>query len=351
MEVFVRKEPVFGLLFDSSRAVLTLKSVEVSKVEIMQKMSTIPLTRPWVLPSLTTLAVPIMVVAVAALSLAAIFIRLSEQEIGPFATLFNRFWIAFVVLWGGRLLNRWVSHGSPEPETYTFRDILWIAVSGTLFWGCLCLWAVSLLQTPVANSTILHNLTPLFTTLGAWVLLHRHFDKQFLLGLSLALAGALSLGLGDLHLSADTAIGDGLALLSAVLLAGNLMVVEKLRSKFSATTIILWCCLVGAVLTLPFVLLWEDRLFPISTLGWTAVIGLAILCQIVGQGLQAYSLKRLSSGLVGVLLLLDPVLAALIAAFLFFEHLTLVNWIGFLIILGGIYLAKSSHSAEAMVSG
>jgi len=96
------------------------------------------------------------------------------------------------------------------------------------------------MQTGVANSTILHNLTPLFTTLGAWLLLRQQFDRQFLLGLTLAVIGALSLGLEDLHLSADTAMGDGLALLSAVFLAGNLMIVEKLRSKFSATTIILW---------------------------------------------------------------------------------------------------------------
>ena len=206
------------------------------------------------------------------------------------------------------------------------------------------------MQTGVANSTILHNLTPLFTTLGAWLLLRQHFDRQFLLGLALAVLGALSLGIGDLHLSADTAVGDGLALLSAVLLAGNLMVVEKLRAKFSAITIILWCCLVGAVLTLPAVLIWEEHLFPISTLGWLSVIGLAVICQVVGQGLQAYSLKRLSSGLVGVLLLLDPVLAALIAGVVFLEHLSLVNWLGFATILVGIYVAKSSHSAEEMIS-
>jgi len=98
------------------------------------------------------------------------------------------------------------------------------------------------------------------------------------------------------------------------------------------------------------VLIWEERLFPVSSFGWFAVIGLAVICQVVGQGLQAYSLKRLSSGLVGVLLLLDPVLAALIAAVVFLEQLSLINGIGFAIILVGIYMAKSSHSAEEMIN-
>jgi hypothetical protein len=39
--------------------------------------------------------------ALLAVSLAAIFIRLSEREIGPNATVFNRLWIATVV-WCGR---------------------------------------------------------------------------------------------------------------------------------------------------------------------------------------------------------------------------------------------------------
>lgn len=313
-----------------------------------------PTPRWWPMLSPEALALPIMITAVGALSLAAIFIRLSEQELGPFATLFNRFWIALVVTWGWRQLHHRSSSAHPgsasDPvETYTWQDGIWIVISGTLFWGCLSLWAISLMQTGVANSTILHNLTPIFTTLGAWLLLRRQFDRQFLLGLALAVIGALSLGIEDLHLSSDTAMGDGLALLSAVFLAGNLMVVEKLRAKFSATTIILWCCVVGACLTLPTVLIWEERLFPISSLGWLSVIGLAVICQVVGQGLQAYSLKRLSSGLVGVLLLLDPVLAALIAAIIFLEHLSLLNGIGFAVILVGIYVAKSSHSAEDMI--
>lgn len=298
--------------------------------------------------SSTGLPLLAMLLAIVALSLAAIFIKLSERELGPFATIFNRFWVAYLVLW---VWHEWqqitvAADSVSEPLEYTRFDQLWLVAAALMFWGCIALWAWSLTQTTVANSTLLHNLTPLFTTLGGWLLLNQHFNRRFLLGLLVALMGAGALGMGDLQISASHLTGDIASLLSAVFSAANLMIIEKLRAKFSVNIILQWCCFWGAIWTLPVVLLAEDRVFPISTSGWLAVIGLAVVCQVLGQGLQAYSLKRLSSGLVGVLLLLDPILAALVAWVLFAESLTLFKWAAFMVVLLGVYLAKSSDTAH-----
>jgi len=306
-----------------------------------------------------------MLIAIVALSLAAIFIKLSERELGPFATIFNRFWVAYIVL---RVWHEWESwrwplaklfpqrqaglgpshsaeDDAPESTPQTRRDQLWLVAAALMFWGCIALWAWSLTRTEVANSTLLHNLTPLFTTLGGWLFLNQRFDRQFLLGLMVAIIGAGALGFGDLQLSTAHLTGDIASLLSAVFSAANLMIIEKLRPKFSVNTILQWCCFWGAIWTLPVVLLTEERLFPISASGWGSVICLAVVCQVLGQGLQAFSLKRLSSGLVGILLLLDPVLAALTAWVLFAESLTLFKWSAFFVVLLGVYLAKSSETA------
>ncbi len=298
--------------------------------------------------SSTGLPLLAMLLAIVALSLAAIFIKLSERELGPFATIFNRFWVAYLVLW---VWHEWqqitvAADSVSEPLEYTRFDQLWLVAAALMFWGCIALWAWSLTQTTVANSTLLHNLTPLFTTLGGWLLLNQHFNRRFLLGLLVALMGAGALGMGDLQISASHLTGDIASLLSAVFSAANLMIIEKLRAKFSVNIILQWCCFWGAIWTLPVVLLAEDRVFPISASGWLAVIGLAVVCQVLGQGLQAYSLKRLSSGLVGVLLLLDPILAALVAWVLFAESLTLFKWAAFMVVLLGVYLAKSSDTAH-----
>ncbi|MEG3847784.1 DMT family transporter [Microcoleus sp. herbarium13] len=293
--------------------------------------------------------------ALLAVSLAAIFIRLSEREIGPNATVFNRLWIATVVfaVWNGAgEMRRRISGDEVEDVegrsnySYTLRDFLLLTAVGVVSSASLGFWAWSLTQTNVANSTVLRNLTPLFTTLGGWLLLGRRFDGRFLLGLAVAVGGAIAIGIDDLQTAGDNFAGDIAALLSAIFYAGNLLIAEHLRTKFPATTILMWRCFIGSILILPLVLLAGDRVFPYSWQGWLAVIALAVVCQAFGQGLLIHSLGRLSSGFVALFLLLEPAITAILAWLLFAEQLTFFNWLAFSVVLAGIYLAKSSGYAE-----
>lgn len=288
--------------------------------------------------------------ALLAVSLAAIFIRLSEREIGPNATVFNRLWIATVVfaVWNGvGAARRRMSEDLPEVRSgYTLGDVILLTAVGIVSSASLGFWAWSLTQTNVANSTVLRNLTPLFTTLGGWLLLGRRFDNRFLLGLAVAVLGAVAIGIDDLQTARDNLAGDITALLSAIFYAANLLIAEHLRTKFPATTILMWRCFIGSVLILPLVLLAGDRVFPYSWQGWLSVIALAVICQAFGQGLLIHSLGRLSSGFVALFLLLEPVITAILAWILFSEKLSLFNWLAFSVVLVGIYLGKSSSSAE-----
>ncbi|NMG06652.1 hypothetical protein DP117_07130 [Brasilonema sp. UFV-L1] len=73
-------------------------------------------------------------------------------------------------------------------------------------------------------------------------------------------------------------------------------------------------------------------------------MGLALICQVLGQGLIVHSLSRLSSGFVATAFLLDPVLSSIEAWAIFSEQLSLSNWLAFITVLMGIYLAVSSQS-------
>lgn len=288
--------------------------------------------------------------ALLAVSFAAIFIRLSEREIGPNATIFNRLWIATVVfaVWDAvDAVRRRMSGNALEVRSnYTLGDVMLLTAVGIVSSASLGFWAWSLTQTNVANSTVLRNLTPLFTTLGGWLLLGRRFDNNFLLGMTVALVGAVAIGIDDVQTAGDHLAGDIAAILSAMFYAGNLLIAEHLRTKFPATTILMWRCLIGSLLILPLVLLAGDRVFPYSWQGWLAVIGLAVICQAFGQGLLIHSLGRLSSGFVAIFLLLEPVITAILAWILFSESLSLFNWLAFAVVLTGIYLAKSSGNAD-----
>jgi drug/metabolite transporter (DMT)-like permease len=297
----------------------------------------------------TLIAIAALVFALVSIASSAIFIRFSEEEISPWATVFNRFWITTVALglWNGFFSLRCHLCADKPVKQEPYSGWVWVGLLavGTFFCADLILWAWSLTQTSVANSTLLANLTPLFTTLGAWLVWGKRFDSRFLMGMCIAIGGAVGLGVGDLQLATGKVQGDIAALLAAVSFAVYLLILEKLQTRLNPITIIFWSSAIAGLLTLPLVLTNQASIFPSSWQGWMAVISLALICQVLGQGLLVYSLNHLSCEFVALFLLLDPVLAAIGAGAFFSERLGLSNWMAFAVVLLGMYLALTSQSA------
>ncbi len=294
----------------------------------------------------------LLLVGVFTLSLAAILIKFSEQYIGPNATVFNRFWIATAILgvWrGSKAIASRVSEDLPAPKnTYAISDILLLILSATVTSISHIKWVWSLTQTSVANANLLHNLTPIFATFGGWLLLGHNFDRRFLIGMFLTITGAIAIGIQDLQIATEQLIGDALALFSAVFYAANFLVTEKLRDKFSATSILLWSCFFRIFLMFPVVFFTEDQIFPSSLEGWIPVFCLALFCQVIGSVILGYSLKQFTSGFISLFLLLEPIITTTLAWVIFAEHLNLFNLLAFIVVLFGIYVAQSGRGANKM---
>lgn len=288
-------------------------------------------------------------VALIPISLAPSLVKLCEREIGANAVAFHRAWIATIVfglLCGFDALGRKKSDERPvEQKPFTKGELALLLAMATAGATYLLLWAWSLTHTNVANVALLSNLNPLFVGLAGFFLFGRRFDNRFLIGMVMALAGAIAFELGKVQFAYDQVLGDALALLSAIFIAMYLMLVERLRTRFTTATIMLWRCGVTTLFLLPVLPLVEDRLFPYSGMGWFFVIFQALFCQVVGQGLLAYSLSKLSSAVVAVTLLFEPVLASIFAWFIFSEPVGLFDWMTFAVVLVGIYLAQTSQSA------
>ena len=297
-------------------------------------------------------------VGLLSISFAPIFIRLAETELGPNATVLNRMLIFLLVFGLGRWISRSLSAAiapapseatseatSETPASPTTTQYLLLGSAGVVSVISLMLWAVSLQYTTVAKCMLLNNLTPLFTSLGSWLLFKKQFDRRFLIGMAIALAGAIALSFEDLHSADGLLIGDLYALLSAVFLGSYFLIIEKLRQRFSATTILLWRCAVGSALLLPVTLATEHQLVPTEMIPLAAVFGLGIISEGMGQRLLADAMQHFSCSFIALFLLLEPILSAMLAWGIFAEALTASTWLGFVIVLGGIYLAQSSKRA------
>ncbi|QKQ72300.1 DMT family transporter [Nostoc sp. TCL240-02] len=300
--------------------------------------------------TLNILPIIIVIIALLALSSTAIFIKIALREMSATATLFNRLWIATIIfgLWSGINQAR-TQIKDDEPvlpqQPYPIKEIAFLIAVGLVHVLGRLSWTWALTQTGAANANALGSLNPLFTTLGGWLFFKQIFGRKFIIGLILAIIGAIAVGFEDLLRSNNNFTGDAVALISSIFYAANFLLIEQIRNKFSIITILLWRCVIATSLMVPVVLIFEKQPLPVSLSGWLVVFALAAICEALGHGLIVYSLKTFSSGFISLLLLLNPVIVAILAWILFSENLSVFNLLGLALILGGIYLAISNQGS------
>ncbi len=267
-----------------------------------------------------------------------IFIRIVEHSLSPNSTIFNRFWIATVIMVTWSLFTLLSDPQKPiiTQNIYPKKLLIILMIVSISFVGTQVLWAWSIDQTTVANSEVLHCLSPGFATLASWLFFQQKFSSKFVIGVGITTLGTIVIGYSDMHHQMNFS-GDGLALLSALLWGIYLMAIERLRNYLSTTWIVLWTSASCTVLCLPIIIITGDQLLPQSREAWLTLILLAITT-VVFHSLTAYLLKWLSSVLMATIFLLSPVVTAVIGFALFSESLSLLNLLGFAAILVGIYL-------------
>jgi len=260
---------------------------------------------------------------------APIFVRFAGADgVGPSAAAFWRLAIAVPIAW------LWAAR---DPRVSTFRERLQLCLPGLFFAGDLAVWHWSIHWTSVANATLLANFQPVLVTLGGWLIFRRRFKGLFLVGMVLALAGAVVL----VGASADRQLkGDLLGLLTAVFYASYFLSVGWLRERFSTATILAHTVTAAAILLAPIAYISGEPLHGYSMAGWLDVIGLAVVSQIIGQGLIIHALAHLPAHFSAVTLLLQPAVAALLAWWLFHESPAPQQAVGGLVMLVGIVLAR-----------
>ncbi|MEH2267230.1 MAG: DMT family transporter [Nostoc sp.] len=296
------------------------------------------------------LPIIIVIIALLALSSTAIFIKIAVREMSAVTTLFNRLWIATIIfgLWSGINQAR-IQITDDQPvlpqQRYPIKEIAFLIAVGLVHVLGRLSWTWSLTQTGAANANALGSLNPLFTTLGGWLFFNQVFGRKFIIGLILAIIGAIAVGFEDLLRSNNNIIGDIVALISSVFYAANFLLIEQISNKFSIMTILVWRCVIASSLMIPVVLIFEKQVFPVTLSGWLVVFALAAICEALGHGLIVYSLKNFSSGFISLLLLLNPVIVAILAWILFSENLSIFNLLGLALIVGGIYLAISNKES------
>jgi drug/metabolite transporter (DMT)-like permease len=272
-----------------------------------------------------------------------IFVRLSET--GPTPAAFWRACLALPALWFWALSQR--SQAKPVPAEALTMLRKSIVLAGFFFAGDLIFWHGAIMHTSVANATFLATCAPIFVVPAAWLIFKARTGALFLAGMACALLGVLLLIGPNLQARTGALGGDLMGLVTAMFFASYLLAVTRARAYLSTARIMAWSTSVTALCILPVALVSGEAFFAHTARGWWVLIGLALLPQVVGQSLIAYALAHLPATFSSVGLLLEPVVAALLAWLLLHEAMNSLQLIGSTAVLAGIFLAHRGTRAQA----
>lgn len=273
-------------------------------------------------------------VAVAAVSMAAIFIRLADAP-GVVVALY-RMAIASLVMVPITLrgLRRTPIRG---------RALAWTVLAGLALAVHFAAWITSLGYTSVAASVTLVATSPLFAALFAWLFLGLAPSLGVMVGVLLAVAGAAVIGFGDLTGGSAPVLGDALALLGAAAAAAYLLLgraVQRSGVGLDAYAGSAYGVAALVLLPLPWVLGYAYVDYPLASFGWIAL--LALVPQLVGHTGLNYAARHLDPTLVTTATLLEPVGSGILALALFGEVPGAMTLVGAVILLTGVILTVRS---------
>lgn len=274
--------------------------------------------------------------AFAALIVANLFLAFGPwmvrlADVGPVAAGFWRLVLAIPLLLalaahrGGQRLR-------PGPAM-----ALIIAAGGLFFAADLASWHYGIVYTKLANATLFGNCSSFFFAAYGFFLARRLPGRVQIGALAMAGIGtALLLG-NSYDLSPRNLKGDLLALLAGLFYFLYLVVIDKARKVMAPLPILALATVAGALPLLIFALMLGEPVVPGN---WLPLVLLSLGSQVIGQGLLVYAIGYLSPIIVGLGLLTQPAVTALIGWLVYGERLGLTDGVGALMICAALVLIR-----------
>jgi drug/metabolite transporter (DMT)-like permease len=278
------------------------------------------------------LAFAALVTGATAMGVSPIFVRLAD--VGPYASAFWRTFLALPFLWAWARMED--SAAPRRPRGIGIPVIL----AGVFFAGDLFFWHLSILATTVANATFFATTAPIWVALGAWLVLSERIGARVILGLLLCIAGGLAL-VGQSYSFAPWRVrGDLFGVITAIFFGLYILALRAARSDIGAARLSFQSTAVTAAILLMIAALFDSAVMPQSWSGVAALVGLAVISQVAGQGLLAVALGTLPATFSSMVIFLEAIAAATFAWAILGEALGPLQAFGGMLILAGIWMAR-----------
>jgi drug/metabolite transporter (DMT)-like permease len=272
-----------------------------------------------------------------AIGFAPIGLRLGLDDLGPQAIAFWRYTFALPVLTALVLL---VERRAPrKPNIY-------VILAGICFAVDIGFWHWALTLTSVSNATFIVNLGNVCVGFLAWLFLKERPAPIWFFAVLLAIGGASALSLGGTAAGGASFAGDQIAIVAAISVSGYFLCSKLARRTLNGLETLFWLTLVEVIVGAGMVMAFGESFLPEDLSGFAVPLFLGIVIHVVGQGLIITGLGSTPTSIAGVIILIQPVMAAAISWQLFNEPLTTLQAAGGMLILVAVWLAQRGHKVE-----
>ncbi|WP_373488754.1 DMT family transporter [Blastomonas sp.] len=231
-----------------------------------------------------------------------------------------------------------------SPARYTGAIWAMMLVGGVAFSLDLASWHIGIERTKLANATLFGNMGSIIMVIYGFVIGRAWPHRMELGAVLLAFTGAALLMGSSYDLDVRNLVGDLFCLAAGILYAGYLIAIRQARKQVGSWSVLTWSTLFGLAPALGIAILLGEPVWPTD---WTPVLVLAATSQLIGQGLMVYALNHFSPVVIGLALLSQPAIAAVIGWLAFAERLAPVDWIGMIAIGIALVLVRLPEARRA----
>ena len=276
--------------------------------------------------------ISMIILGVFGISLSSIFVKYSTAPSAVTA--------AYRLLWTILLMSP-VTFGNAKIRQELLhvdqKNLLLSCLSGVFLAFHFALWFESLHHTSVASSTTIVCTEVIWVSLGYALFLKGRMSLKAILAIGVTLVGSVLIAFADSSAGGSHLYGDVLSLLAAVTVAAYVLLGRMVRETVSTTVYTYIVYVSCAAMLLVFCAVQGHSLFGYGISGLIVGLLLAIFSTILGHSIFSWCLKYFSPSFVSASKLCEPVVAAVLAGFLFGETPAALQLLGGTLILGGVF--------------
>lgn len=273
--------------------------------------------------------------------------RLALRTFTPLAIVVLRISGAALIFWVVEAFAARRARPASLPFTRKEWGLLWLcALLGLALNQALFLVGLSL--STATNAAVVSTSIPVFTAGLAMLVGDERFALAKVLGIGLALCGAMAMA--HLDRLGAVSVGDLCFLLNSLSFAGYLVLVRRLARRHHAMRLSRWTFAFAAVLVFPLLavtpLTVAGAASPVPPAAWAQALWLVAGPTVLAYFFNAYALERVESSTVASFVYLQPLLAAAVAIPLLGERPDARTGFGAVLIFAGVLLASGVLQAK-----